>query len=114
MYCYVLDKISRAMLSAAIIQEAHQSTAKDYGCQGSWDVWAWYRADCVCVLQPRLTWAVRGDILSSLSAEFSSVTVDKPGEFQQRPCNALPKSSVFGDFAPPSKDDWQGYRGGGV
>ena len=78
MYHHVLDKIPRAMVSTAIIEEAHQCTAKDHGCQGSWDVWARYRADCVCVLKPRLTWAVRGGILDRISAEVSSVTLYKP------------------------------------
>jgi hypothetical protein len=27
---------------------------------------------------------------------------------------SLPKSDVLCDFAPPSKDDWRGYRRGGV
>ncbi len=67
---YVLNKISRATFSAAIVEEAHQCSAKYRGCQGSWDIWARYRAGFVCVLEPRLTWAVRGGILYSVSAEF--------------------------------------------
>lgn len=69
MYHYALRKISRVIFSAAIVEEAHQCTAKDHGRQGSWDIWAQYRADCVCVLKPRWTWAVRGGILYSVSAE---------------------------------------------
>src|SRR5882757_6788218 len=40
-----------------------------------------------------------------LVPSFQRDTLHKPGEFQQRPCNALPKSSVLCDLAPPSKDD---------
>jgi hypothetical protein len=58
------------MFSAAIVEETHQCTAKDHGRQGSRDIWASYRADCVCVLKPGPTWAAPGDVLSSVNAEF--------------------------------------------
>ena len=45
-----------------------------------------------------------------LLPSFQRDSLDKPSESQQRPCNVLPKSNIFCDFAPPSKGDWRGYR----